>query len=90
MRPIERRILISPLAISLHAIGSVLPAAAQDRPAQITPSVGFSSNPPAALTGKERLGRKWLDEQRIDNCNVPTDKRGIRPRPSACTNGPAE
>jgi hypothetical protein len=26
-----------------------------------------------ALTGKERLGPKWSDEQRIDNCNVPAD-----------------
>ncbi len=41
------------------------------------------------LTGKERLGPKWTDEQRIDNCNVPVDKRGIRPRPSACANNPS-
>jgi hypothetical protein len=41
------------------------------------------------LTGKERLGPKWTDEQRIDNCNVPIDKRGIRPRPSACANIPS-
>jgi hypothetical protein len=39
-------------------------------------------------TGKERLGPKWTDEQRIDNCNVPADKRGVRPRPSACANIP--
>jgi hypothetical protein len=25
-----------------------------------------------------------MDEQRIDNCNVPIDKRGTKPRPSAC------
>ena len=36
------------------------------------------------LTGKERLGRKWMDEQRIDNCKVPIDKRGTKPRPSIC------
>jgi hypothetical protein len=41
------------------------------------------------LTGKERLGPKWSDEQRIDNCNVPTDGRGTRPRPSLCTNSPS-
>ena len=40
------------------------------------------------LTGKERLGPKWSDEQRIDNCNVPLDKRGNKPRPSACANAP--
>jgi hypothetical protein len=24
------------------------------------------------LTGKERLGNKWMDEQRVDNCKVPS------------------
>jgi len=43
---------------------------------------------PATLTGKERLGRKWMDEQRIDNCNVPIDKRGSKARPSACPHVP--
>ena len=38
------------------------------------------------LTGKERLGPKWTDEQRIDNCHVPIDKRGNKPRPSSCPN----
>ena len=41
------------------------------------------------LTGKERLGPKWTDEQRIDNCHVPIDKRGSRPRPDACPNSPS-
>ena len=41
------------------------------------------------LTGKERLGPKWTDEQRIDNCKVPLDKRGTKPRPSACANNPS-
>ena len=44
--------------------------------------------PPATRTGKERLGPKWTDEQRIDNCKVPLDKRGTRSRPSECTNAP--
>ena len=43
---------------------------------------------PAVLTGKERLGPKWTDEQRIDNCKVPPDKRGYKPRPDICTNAP--
>jgi hypothetical protein len=38
-----------------------------------------------SLTGKERLGRKWSDEQRIDNCKVPPDKRGTKPRPILCS-----
>jgi hypothetical protein len=43
-----------------------------------------------ALTGKERLGKKWMDEQRIDNCKVPIDKRGTKPRPDTCSHVPAE
>jgi hypothetical protein len=34
-------------------------------------------------TGKERLGEKWKDEQRIDNCKVPLDKQGPKPRPDS-------
>jgi ribosomal protein L27 len=46
------------------------------------------SNTPPSLTGKERLGKKWMDEQRIDNCKVPIDKRGTKPRPSTCPHVP--
>jgi hypothetical protein len=60
-----------------------------------TPVTGRPAAPPSAnttsparapkvLTGKERLGEKWQDEQRIDNCKVPIDKRGTKPRPDAC------
>jgi hypothetical protein len=35
-------------------------------------------------TSKERLGNKWSDEQRVDNCKVPPDKRGPKPRPDTC------
>jgi hypothetical protein len=65
----------------------VLPAVAQDatRIGQPAPNAAES---PATLTGKERLGRKWMDEQRIDNCNVPVDKRGSKPRPSVCPHVP--
>jgi hypothetical protein len=42
------------------------------------------------LTGKERLGGKWMDEQRVDNCKVPVDKRGAKPRPDTCAHTPAE
>ena len=34
-----------------------------------------------ALTLKERLSDKASDEQRIDNCRVPRERRGARPRP---------
>jgi hypothetical protein len=34
-----------------------------------------------ARTGKERLGGKASDEQRVDNCKVPPEQRGPKPRP---------
>ena len=69
---------------ALLVVGLTSAAPAQDaRPGQVAPI-----SPSPSLTGKERLGRKWMDEQRIDNCNVPPDKRGARPRPSSCTHIP--
>jgi hypothetical protein len=41
----------------------------------------------AELTGKERLGAKWKDEQRVDNCKVPLEKRGAKARPDSCAHG---
>jgi len=38
-------------------------------------------------TGKERLGVKASDGQRVDNCKVPRDRRGPKPRPDECEDG---
>jgi hypothetical protein len=38
-------------------------------------------------TAKERLGVKASDEQRVDNCKVPLDRRGDKPRPDECGDG---
>ena len=38
-------------------------------------------------TGKERLGGKASDEQRVDDCNVPIELRGSKPRPNDCGDG---
>ena len=83
--------LFGPSLVTLLAIGIAQSAFAQDRPAD-QPATGAATlpwNAPGALTGKERLGRKWMDEQRIDNCKVPIDKRGKMPRPSTCPHVPA-
>ena len=80
-----------PSLVSFLTICLAMPACAQDNPRLVQPAPGAATLPsalPAALTGKERLGRKWMDEQRIDNCNVPADKRGTRPRPTVCPNIP--
>ena len=77
--------------VSVFAIWLALPASAQDRPLDPPASNAASlpSTTPRSLTGKERLGEKWMDEQRIDNCNVPIDKRGTKPRPNTCPHVPA-
>ncbi|MCC8960789.1 hypothetical protein H8A95_00320 [Bradyrhizobium sp. Pear76] len=69
----------------LVALGLIAPVSAQNSP--LGASAGAIQQ--RTLTGKERLGRKWSDEQRIDNCNVPPDKRGTKPRPSACPHAPS-
>ena len=79
-----------PLGPALTLAFAILSAShgfAEDR----APVDGDSRTAPGAiesLTGKERLGRKWMDEQRIDNCKVPIDKRGARPRSSECPHIP--
>lgn len=79
MRPCYRQSLVF-----LFAIG-VASASAQGRPLHATTPHAQSAEMPDTLTGKERLGKKWTDEQRVDNCKVPVDKRGAKPRPSTCT-----
>ena len=54
-------------------------------PAPVAQRATPTAGAPRVLTGKERLGPKWTDEQRIDNCKVPVEKRGTKLRPSACT-----
>jgi len=78
------RALYKGLLGTLLVVGWTSAASTQNaRPDQVAP---ISASP--SLTGKERLGRKWMDEQRIDNCNVPPDKRGSQPRSSSCAHIP--
>ena len=79
-------LLCRALSTSLLTIGLTVSASAQDRqPDQVAPTTAIRTPP---LTGKERLGRKWMDEQRIDNCKVPLDKRGTKARLNACPHAP--
>jgi hypothetical protein len=82
MRFVHRSSLVSIVAVCL-----TLPALAQNG----SPRDHHAPNPlpqQGTLTGKERLGPKWTDEQRIDNCKVPIDKRGTKPRSNACPHVP--
>ena len=48
---------------------------------------GEASDVQPTRTAKERLGGKANDEQRVDNCKVPLDQRGPKPRPDECGAG---
>jgi hypothetical protein len=80
------KLLLCPLALVLALLGASHGFAQDRSPAAVDPKT-----PPGtidSLTGKERLGRKWMDEQRIDNCKVPADKQGAKPRSNACPRVP--
>jgi hypothetical protein len=46
-----------------------------------------NASPAPVRTAKERLSGKAADEQRVDNCKVPVELRGPKPRPDACGAG---
>ena len=73
---------LAPVDVNAQLIGQ---ADSDQAVSTITPSNGA-----AGLTGKERLSEKWKDEQRIDNCKVPIDKRGTKARPDGCDHPPKD
>jgi hypothetical protein len=79
------RLLFSPALVLALAILGAVHGFAQDR-VPVDPKTAPDAID--SLTGKERLGRKWMDEQRIDNCKIPLDKQGTRPRSRACPHVP--
>jgi hypothetical protein len=87
----RRLALLAPIVIALSSPvpAQEQPPTAGDRAAAPGAETSSSSSPPEVLTGKERLGEKWKDEQRMDNCNVSPDKRGPKPRPDTCPSAPA-
>lgn len=89
--------LLRALALALAVAATAFSSMAQGQPPGAYDNQATSGadaipppNAPAGLTGKERLGRKWMDEQRIDNCKVPAEMRGAKPRPEACAHSPTE
>ncbi|WP_024519215.1 hypothetical protein [Bradyrhizobium sp. Tv2a-2] len=85
MKALSRALLAGLLGIGFAIQASGQEAKHGPPPSSLARRAAASAEAPKVLTGKERLGPKWTDEQRIDNCNVPPDKRGPKPRPSACT-----
>jgi hypothetical protein len=75
----------STLLVTLGQLATVLVADAG--PSRMPDQVQEPKQFEAGRTGKERLGGKASDEQRVDNCNVPFDLRGPKPRPDDCGAG---
>ena len=70
-------------ALAFLAVVQIASAAAQSA-ADAQPSTGraFTAGDAAEIKSlKEKLSDKASDEQRVDNCRVPPDRRGTTPRP---------
>jgi hypothetical protein len=69
-------------------VGTIIASLSISVRAQDAPPANIHSEPRAAAirgeTLKERLGDKASDEQRVDNCKVPPDRRGTKVRPDGC------
>ena len=83
-----RALLLAVVVASSPVFAQEQPPPADDHPTGANAGAVMPSQAPERLTGKERLGEKWKDEQRTDNCNVPLDKRGTKPRPDSCAHAP--
>jgi hypothetical protein len=72
-------IVVATPGLALAGGASGQAAQAQDTPqdAQTAP----------VRTAKERLSGKAADEQRVDDCKVPLELRGPKPRPDDCGAG---
>jgi|SRR5208337_1497089 len=87
-RATSKPMLALSLALVLGASSAILaqekPRTDGDEASRAPQASSPSPDSPGVLTGKERLGKKWMDEQRVDNCKIPLDKRGTKPRPDSC------
>jgi hypothetical protein len=80
------------LRIALTAVcGGVLAVASQAAPPEKRPPQSSAVEEGKEVeTLKERLSDKASDEQRVDNCNVPVEKRGTKQRSADCRSRPSE
>jgi hypothetical protein len=70
-------------ALALLVLLQITPAAAQTAAdGQAGTGKAFTASDAAEIKSlKEKLSDKASDEQRVDNCRVPPDRRGTTPRP---------
>ncbi len=68
----------------LAVLGVWIAASAMLAAAQPPRGSAMAAATTAAATGKERLGDKASDNQRVNDCRVPPEKRGPSKRPTEC------
>lgn len=68
-RPLPKRAATVALFLSCLAVGASRAADLRD------------SKDALPKSAKERLSDKASDEQRVNNCRVPVERRGMKPRP---------
>ena len=73
------------MALAAAAFAQDQAPAGNDRARTSGTATASPARPAELLTAKERLSEKWTDEQRVDNCKVPIDNRGPKPRPDTCS-----
>lgn len=83
MSPLNTHIRTAVLILTLAQASPLIAQQPQDPPHDTSVETPSAAAAPGekTLTGKERLAKKWMDEQRADNCKVPPEKRGAKPRP---------
>jgi hypothetical protein len=84
MRNSPRVMLYSPVRVVAWTLLLLVASAAGGA---TPPANAEASQIQPTRTAKERLGGKASDEQRVDNCKVPLDLRGPKPRPDQCGDG---
>jgi hypothetical protein len=72
---------LSAVAVTFNSVVGFAQTDAKPPPAPAT-TQGQTTRVPKTL--KERLGDKASDEQRVDDCKVPADRRGSKPRSDKC------
>lgn len=72
-------------ALTILLLAQLSAADAQAQPSAIPDTSAAAA---ATETLKERLSDKASDEQRVDNCRVPADQRGLKPRPDCGAGDP--
>jgi hypothetical protein len=73
---------LSGVAITVNSVPGFAQSDAKPPPAPA--STQGQATKGAEQTLKERLSDKASDEQRVDDCKVPADRRGAKPRPDKC------